>query len=201
MLKKLDLEELFEEENGKIDDGQGIGGVGLITPNQFIKVFNYKKKDYYGNEIEGLGSHIGTVMMILKEIYDLNVPDNKNGFPDMSQVNKNIINGEKNFIYIYYISQSRGNHIVVQSPKYITPYEYDKIIEFYEEVKDFDIPVEVLVSNYNPINRTEIGEEKYFTLDNSISEYLNYMKNNNRVVDYKLPFKEEKKFNNNQKTI
>ena len=43
MLKKLNLDEFYTEENKKLDGGAGIGAVGLLTPHQFIKVLNYMR--------------------------------------------------------------------------------------------------------------------------------------------------------------
>lgn len=203
MLKKLDLDKFYTEENKKIDKGNGLGGVGLLTPNQFINVFNYEKRDNEGNYILGLGSHVGTYMTLLNEIYSLNISNNQKNYPDIYKLTTLIPNGEKNFVHIQYVV-SAIDFVTINLPMYITEYQYNKLEEFNEILKGYDIVLEAIILNYNPIKGEYVNinqDNPYFSQENALIDALKYMKENNRVINYELPFGEEKKLNLNSKKL
>lgn len=189
MLKKLNLDEFYTEENKKIDNGAGIGAVGLLTTHQFINVYNYEDSG-----IIGLGSHAGTYIKLLNEIYGLGIPDGKKGYPDLSEVDDRIPHCEKNFVNIQYVVQSAIDFVTVNIPYYITPFQYEELLNFNEIIKNYDVVLETIILHFDPIKGSYIDgvENVYYSTETSIIDALNYMKENNRVFNYELPFGEEK---------
>ena len=167
------------------------GASGLLTPNQFINVYNYADKG-----VDALGSHKGTYMMILNNIYDLGIENSDNGYPNEARVLRKIPHGLDNFVQVQYIVQKGENSILITMPKYITNYQYEELEVLKDTIKNYNIIEEVRITNYNPIRLNKNNDsENYFSNDNALENALQYMVNNKRIVDYELPFREEKMFN------
>ena len=104
-------------------------------------------------------------------------------------------NGKKNFVFMDFVVQNALDFVTVNIPKYITPYQYEELEKLSEELKKYDITKEVVIYHYDPLKveyESSSADDKYYSEENSISLALQYMKDNNRVIDYELPFGEEK---------
>ena len=70
MYNNLDLNEFFKDEYSKVNYSEGIGGVGIITENQIVKLYNdYKLCKQDNKYYLGLGDHIVKFEELLKNYY------------------------------------------------------------------------------------------------------------------------------------
>ena len=70
MYYKLDLDDFFKDEYEKLNHNEGIGGVGIITSNQIINVYNDYDLNKSDNKMYlGLASHYEMVKKVLTDIY------------------------------------------------------------------------------------------------------------------------------------
>ena len=70
MYINLDLNEFYKDEYSSLNYSEGIGGMGLVTENQIINVFNdyaINKKD--NKEYIGLGNHEDITNRLLRDMY------------------------------------------------------------------------------------------------------------------------------------
>lgn len=73
-MKKLNLEEFYQEENAYYQPlrskiPEGLGACILITPSQTVAVYNTEAKDINGDDIIGLGPHADTYYNIILNIF------------------------------------------------------------------------------------------------------------------------------------
>lgn len=200
MLKELDFEEFYKDENAEI--GDGLGGVGIITPSQCVQVINFPDFDKYTNQmVDGLGYHFNTEMEIYDELFDLKLEKDK-GF---DLVNRNIFetkikNGEKNFIVIRYVitydyefDKVIKNAIII-IPMYITPFQLKKLEEIDKTLKKYNSGSQVTITNYDPFNLEDdksVESVDFEDENNNLKHAIEYLKENDRVEDYILPFYEQ----------
>lgn len=200
MLKELDFEEFYKDENAEI--GDGLGGVAIITPSQFVQVINLPDIDKFtGESVDGLGYHIYTEMEIYDELFDLKLEKYK-GF---DLVNRNIFetkikNGEKNFIVVrYVIKYDYENDKVIKDalitiPMYITPFQLKKLEEIDRTLDKYNSDSKVVVTNYDPFNLDEDKNTKpkeFEEEEDNLKNAIKYLKDHDRVEDYILPFYEQ----------
>ena len=200
MLKKLDFEEFYKDENAEI--GDGLGAVAIITPSQFVQVINLPDKDSYtGEMVDGLGYHFNTEMVIYNELFNLGI-EKFRGFDsiNLSKFESKVKNGEDNFIIIrYVIKYDYENDKVIKDalikiPMYITPFQLKKLEEINKKLNYYDSESKVIVTNYNPfylekdnsIKSVEFEDEK-----NNLKPAIDYLKSHDRIDDYILPFYEQ----------
>lgn len=74
MYTNLDLNEFYKDEYSKVNYSEGIGGVGIITENQIINVYNDLKVSKQDNkEYLGLGNHIDKFEELIRDMYGNNI--------------------------------------------------------------------------------------------------------------------------------
>jgi len=74
MYNNLDLNEFFKDEYSKVNYSEGIGGVGIITENQIVNVYNdYKLCKQDNKYYLGLGDHLDKFEELLKDMYGDNI--------------------------------------------------------------------------------------------------------------------------------
>ena len=124
MFYKLDIKDFFDKKYKNVNNNNGIGGMGFITNNQSIHIYNdkgYDKRDK--KEYLGLGSHIEITEKVLCEIY--NIP-------------KNLVDDFLcNLISIKYWNSENFKIITMSFPKSITLNEYKQLVDlqfYYKEI-------------------------------------------------------------------
>lgn len=205
MLEKLDFNDFFiyKKTNGKREIA-----VSLITPIQAIHV---RPTDSIFNTYI-LEYHMDLFAEILKEIYRIGqyLDVKKPTYLDEIQkkVEEKIINGERNFINARYIVNETCQRALLEIPFYINQYQYFQLSILNKKLQDLKIDITVYITTYNPIILSCHDNEKDVYYDNNrkenisidLSLALEYLKKNNRIIDYKLPFPEENILNLKEKT-
>ena len=202
MFKEINFKEFYTEENTKI--GDGLGGVGIITPNQSIQVINLPDTDSFtGETVDGLGIHQETELTIFNEMFNLGREKIRGyDFKTLKAFEEKVKNGEDNFIIIRYVAKmdyENDEPIYIASisiPMYITEFQYNKLEEIERKLRNLNVETETEITNYNPFTLEK--EENVKKVDfyesnnpnNQLKEALKYLKDNNRVEDYMLPFYE-----------
>ena len=198
MLKKLDYDYYFKDsiKEDVVNKNEFLSATGLITPTQNIEVFNVAPEQ--SNEGIGFGNHYNTINEILCNIYDIFVPDYMFSFDVRDEIEKVIPRSEDNFIFIRYALVNKKPYVVIFIPKYITSYQLDEIKKMHDIYKEYNINADAMISSFNPITREESGSSVLFeNLDDNLQDAINYLENNNRIVEYELPFTKEKIINYN----
>ena len=198
MLKKLDYDYYFKDsiKEDVVNKNEFLSATGLITPNQNIEVFNVAPEQ--SNEGIGFGNHYNTINEILCDIYDIFVPDYMFSFDVRDEIEKVIPRSEDNFIFLRYAIVNKKPYVVIFIPKYITSYQLDEIKKMHDIYKEYNINADAMISSFDPITREESGSSVLFeNSDDNLQDAINYLENNNRIVEYELPFAKEKIINYN----
>lgn len=164
-LRKLDLEEFFQEGNGYYTAyesvyPEGLGASILITPKKMIEVYNKPALDKTETLVPGLGSHGDTVEMILAAIFNLELQGNY--FKKQRVLNEAIEGGIFNYIFVRLVNQIDNPYITVECPCCISQVEYDYLKELNERIKalSFSIIPMVTIYNYDPKKGDFVSKEK-----------------------------------------
>lgn len=213
MLKELDFENFFKKEQPHLDEN-GLGGVGVISPTQSIQVINVAGKNKNKEVMDGLGLHYTTLLYILKDMFNIEYNDKIIAY-DVELYRKiceKIPYAENNLItFRYTVNKLSDEDDVVYPfagisiPKYINPYQLEELERINDILKKLYVNTQVEITEYNPINSLkEKGEKQYFDdEENELEKAIEYLKNNNRVVEYNLPIEEQivKVEHNKKRTI
>lgn len=193
-LENLDLMKFFKDEYGKINGGKGIGGSGIITPNQMINVVNIDGDDDNKSSEEnwGIGYHYDTFTEIFKKIYGL---EDDGMWINSSEKEKIIDKLLDRVITIRYVNQYERcsqKYAIIKVPAFITTTQYNNLIilnELFEMcLKKYKISIKVVLKGivFYPKEYIKFNQ-KYFDLKvNNLPDALLYLKENNRINDGNL---------------
>lgn len=186
-LKKLDLEEFYQEENAYYQQMGtnapfGLGGVILITPMQTIGVYNEEALDINGLMVPGLGGHGKTVDLVLAKIFDLKLEGND---IKRNKILKTAITGKQlNYIYIVLTNSLAGKLAMVEIPAKIDEKEFNELAKLSKIFSLLGVETKALISSFDPtkkdggaydVNNNEIS-------DVSLEGALNYLRTNKMVL-------------------
>ena len=186
-LKKLDLEEFYQEENAYYQQMGtnapfGLGGVILITPMQTIGVYNEEALDINGLMVPGLGGHGKTVDLVLAKIFDLKLEGND---IKRNKILKTAITGKQlNYIYIVLTNSLAGKLAMVEIPAKIDEKEFNELAKLSKIFSLLGVETKALISGFDPtkkdggaydVNNNEIS-------DVSLEGALNYLRTNKMVL-------------------
>lgn len=163
MFYKLDINEFFDKKYENVNNNNGIGGMGFITNNQVIHVYNDKGYDkVLKKEYLGFGDHLDITNSVLSEIY--NIP-------------KNLVDDYlSNLIAIKYWNSESFKIITMSFPKSITLNEYKYLVDlqyYYKEIFDKN---KIIIAAYLCGNDvTEYGPEVQATSE--FEPIIKYAKN------------------------
>lgn len=190
-LKKLDLEEFYQEENAYYQQMGtnapfGLGGVVLITPKQTIDVYNEEALDINGVMVPGLGGHGKTVDLVLAQMFDLKLEGND---IKRNKILKTAIIGKKlNYIYIVLTNSLAGKQALVEIPAKIDEKELNELDELSKIFSLLGVETKALITSFDP---TKKDGGDYDVNNNEISnvpleEALNYLRTNKGKVFPKI---------------
>lgn len=186
-LKKLDLEEFYQEENAYYQQMGtnapfGLGGVVLITPMQTIGVYNEEALDINGLMVPGLGGHGKTVDLVLAKMFDLKLEGND---IKRNKILKTAITGKQlNYIYIVLTNSLAGKLAMVEIPAKIDEKEFNELAKLSKIFSLLGVETKALISSFDPtkkdggaydVNNNEIS-------DVSLEGALNYLRTNKMVL-------------------
>ena len=186
-LKKLDLEEFYQEENAYYQQMGtnapfGLGGVILITPMQTIGVYNEEALDINGLMVPGLGGHGKTVDLVLAKMFDLKLEGND---IKRNKILKTAITGKQlNYIYIVLTNSLAGKLAMVEIPAKIDEKEFNELAKLSKIFSLLGVETKALISSFDPtkkdggaydVNNNEIS-------DASLEGSLNYLRTNKMVL-------------------
>ena len=186
-LKKLDLEEFYQEENAYYQQMGtnapfGLGGVILITPMQTIGVYNEEALDINGLMVPGLGGHGKTVDLVLAKIFDLKLEGND---IKRNKILKTAITGKQlNYIYIVLTNSLAGKLAMVEIPAKIDEKEFNELAKLSKIFSLLGVETKALISSFDPtkkdggaydVNNNEIS-------DVSLEGALNYLRTNKMIL-------------------
>lgn len=186
-LKKLDLEEFYQEKNAYqqqmgTNAPFGLGGVVLITPTQTIGVYNEEALDINGIMVSGLGGHGKTVDLVLAKMFDLKLEGND---IKRNKILKTAITGKQlNYIYIILTNSLAGKQAMVEIPAKINEKEFNELVKLNKIFSLLGVETKALISSFDP---TKKDGGDYDVNNNKISDVslegaLNYLKINNMVL-------------------
>lgn len=186
-MKQLDFEKFFFKPKIKMSKNSrdnALGATILLTPNQSINVYNVADNDSMGNLIDGLGTHILTYDKLLAYIYGLDYDSDDVDYLEfiLDNYNKNYL---VDYIHISLVSDYYSTSFIINSPKYITNYEYHELVSLNEYLKRFSnikFSNIIFINGYDPVNNSYDDTKEFKTIDSLI----NYYKNNNLIKDYLL---------------
>ena len=186
-LKKLDLEEFYQEGNAYYQQMGtnapfGLGGVILITPMQTIGVYNEEALDINGLMVPGLGGHGKTVDLVLAKMFDLKLEGND---IKRNKILKTAITGKQlNYIYIVLTNSLAGKLAMVEIPAKIDEKEFNELVKLSKIFSLLGVETKALISGFDPtkkdggaydVNNNEIS-------DVSLEGALNYLRTNKMVL-------------------
>lgn len=186
-LKKLDLEEFYQEGNAYYQQMGtnapfGLGGVVLITPMQTIGVYNEEALDINGVMVPGLGGHGKTVDLVLAQMFDLKLEGNDF---KRNKILKTAITGKQlNYIYIVLTNSLAGKKAMVEIPAKIDEKEFNELVKLNKIFSLLGVETKALISSFDPtkkdggaydVNNNEIS-------DVSLEGALNYLRTNKMVL-------------------
>ena len=185
-LKKLDLEEFYQDENAYYQQMGtnapfGLGGVVLITPTQTIGVYNEEALDINGVMVPGLGGHGKTVDLVLAQMFDLKLEGND--FKKNKILKTAIIGKQLNYIYIVLTNSLAGKKAMVEIPAKIDEKEFNELVKLNKIFSLLGVETKALISSFDPtkkdggaydVNNNEIS-------DVSLEGALNYLRTNKMV--------------------
>lgn len=186
-LKKLDLYYFFKDEHSMLYDGEGIGAVGLITPNQMINVENIDGENKKSGKIDcwSAGAHQHTREKVINSIYGIDY------FEDVVYENGDSRRGlVSRMIEIRYVNNKYGKIIFITIPAFVNQYQYDCLSILNEQIKmvqdSCNVPIRVNVSNngLNP-NLCIIDSDAIFwdKKVNNLSDALEFYRDYIRDID------------------
>ena len=152
-LKKLDLEEFYQEENAYYQQMGtnapfGLGGVILITPMQTIGVYNEEALDINGLMVPGLGGHGKTVDLVLAKMFDLKLEGND---IKRNKILKTAITGKQlNYIYIVLTNSLAGKKAMVEIPAKIDEKEFNELVKLSKIFSLLGVETKALISGFDP---------------------------------------------------
>lgn len=186
-LKKLDLEEFYQEGNAYYQQMGtnapfGLGGVVLITPMQTIGVYNEEALDINGVMVPGLGGHGKTVDLVLAQMFDLKLEGND--FKRNKTLKTAIIGKQLNYIYIVLTNSLAGKKAMVEIPAKIDEKEFNELVKLNKIFSLLGVETKALISSFDP---TKKDGGAYDVNNNEISGVslegaLNYLRTNNMVL-------------------
>ena len=186
-LKKLDLEEFYQEENAYYQQMGtnapfGLGGVILITPMKTIGVYNEEALDINGLMVPGLGGHGKTVDLVLAKMFDLKLEGND---IKRNKILKTAITGKQlNYIYIVLTNSLAGKLAMVEIPAKIDEKEFNELAKLSKIFSLLGVETKALISSFDPtkkdggaydVNNNEIS-------DVSLEGALNYLRTNKMIL-------------------
>ncbi len=200
MLKELDFENFFKKEQAYLDEKE-LGGVGVISPTQSVQVINVAGKNKNKELIDGLGLHFTTLLHILKDMFNIEYNDKIIGYDVVlyRKICEKIPNAEHNLITIRYIINKPSiedatvySFAGISIPKYINPYQLEELETINDILKNLNVYTEVEMTEYNPINFSKEDTHRVFfeNEENELDKAIDFLKNNNRVIEYNLPVEE-----------
>lgn len=191
-LEELDFFEFFKDEYGILYDGFGIGGAGIITPNQMINVVNIDGSPKKGiPPVWGGGDHQSTWNEIIKQIYKI---DADNNIPlEKIKINEAMTKIELRLIRIRYVNAKKGGRtVVIHIPAKINSFQYDSLCRLNTMIKVVNAlsknKIEVLVNNngYLPNfidgKKVEVENPNYDEKLNNLPVALEYYKKHITII-------------------
>lgn len=218
ILKEIDIEEFhmqdpreLQEDYGELLEDFGNGAIELITHGgQHVKVSNLPCKV---NEelIFAQGDHFVTFYEILNRLFGLGIKVEKikKGDEDFRENIRSTINNALNGKSIlgtgYFTPEITIIHyneldpdgdvnqrIIVFLPAYVTPAQFsllEKTAKYYEDTL-LEVCIETLfsITEWDPINC--VKNDKLKSYPKTFKELCTFLRENNRIRDYKLPIEE-----------
>ena len=186
-LKKLDLEEFYQEINAYYQQMGtnapfGLGGVILITPMQTIGVYNKETLDINGIMVPGLGGHGDTVDLVLANMFGLKLEGNNF---KRNRILKSAISGkELNYVYMVLTNSLAGKQAMVEIPAKIDEKEFNELSKLSKIFSLLGVKTKALISSFDPTKKDggNYDINNNVVSDVSLEGALNYLRVNNMVL-------------------
>ena len=186
-LKKLDLEEFYQEINAYYQQMGtnapfGLGGVILITPMQTIGVYNKETLDINGIMVPGLGGHGETVDLVLANIFGLKLEGNNF---KRDRILKSAISGkELNYVYMTLTNSLAGKQAMVEIPAKIDEKEFNELSKLSKIFSLLGVETKALITSFDPTKKDggNYDINNNVVSDVSLEGALNYLRVNNMVL-------------------
>lgn len=186
-LKKLDLEEFYQEGNAYYQQMGtnapfGLGGVVLITPMQTIGVYNEEALDINGVMVPGLGGHGKTVDLVLAQMFDLKLEGND---IKRNKILKTAIIGKQlNYIYIVLTNSLAGKKAMIEIPAKIDEKEFNELVKLSKIFSLLGVETKALITSFDPTKKDggDYDVNNNVVSDVSLEGALNYLRVNNMVL-------------------
>lgn len=186
-LENLDLCYFFKEEHGNLYGGEGIGAIGLITPNQMINVVNIDGEDKKSGDKDcwSLGAHQHTREEVIRCIYGIYYSEED--VYDKSDVRRGLT---ARMVEIRYVNNKFDKIISITIPSFINSFQYESLCFLNEQIQmlknSCEINLKVNVSN-NGLNPNEclVDSEIIFwdKKEDNLTNALEYYKDHIRDID------------------
>lgn len=184
-LKKLDIDQFYQEENANYTKAgekypYGLGATILITPKQMIMVYNKEALSIEGKMVTGLGSHSDTLETIFANIFNLSLEGNFN--KKNKVLNEAIYGGSLNYIFVDLVNQIGELFAVFELPAKISLKEFAYLMVLNEKLKSLDLGIKTLatISSFDPTQGIFTDKEAILynnlTLDEVILYFQEYFK-------------------------
>lgn len=198
MFKLTNLNALLDEARHFQGEGDMIA-MGIMSPAQsvlaksdVISVFKKKTKDYNLH-------HIDIFFFILLKIYDINELRDKLPTKEVRKIRDSYSTKFSNltdyFITLSYIVHNRDVRCRIRIPSIVTQRQFEDLSILNKMFKDAFVKATVAVTDFNPYTGEKSNKEQYFEDIEEITQLdqaLIWLQDGNRIIEYDLPFGEEK---------
>lgn len=198
MFEFIDSNTLLAECNSFKKEGELLV-VGVVTPVQtlFLKsnVISFFNKEIMDYNIH----HRDLIIYLIAAIYGIKEITAVKEFERLKNFDQSleilVPNLEKNFILMRFVLEKNKTTCLVDIPSFITTRQIEELASINDQLKGIDAIIEASISGYNPYTqKTEEDMQIFFDEEesvNQIDQAIEYLKGENRVVDYDLPLPRE----------
>lgn len=212
MFSFIDLDKLLDILDAYKQSDESMIACSLITTCQCVHAYLSKPEMRYGDGKYKI-YHDDILNYMLGEMYDIGTDidlSTKDGREDKEALISSIIpDREDNFISVRFDASSILFMVTVYIPYFVSSREFEFLVSYNEKLKSKGFDIYVEMSSFNPITGERIEDsEMYFDQGNSrqhLDMAIDFMRKNERIVDYDLPFDGERTIQNSlqseEKTI
>lgn len=183
-MKKLDLEEFYQEENAYYKKAQeentGLHATILITPKQTVAVYNNKALDCNGTYVAGLESHESTSLDIIANLFHQTLKGDTD--QKIFTINHDILKGvDLNYVVIR-LTNSQVKTAHAEIPVIINQYQADQLKQIAKHLTALNVSQQALIHPFNPelcSYHPNLSEQRF--LEDGLNAALNYQKTNQRI--------------------
>lgn len=201
MFEKMNIDDFLSKTQDFLDSKDEVLAVSLITPSQSVHAkLDTGSEEYLSSDYEFV--HEDIFDYCLGELYrigmNMDVRHTKGREIKRKEIGNIITNRTSNFVAVRYIINFIMVRIIFEIPAFITSYQFDELVKLNEKVKRSGFDICVSITDYIPVL---VSKDRHFDVqifeekeNISLDMALDYLMSNGRIVDYALPFGEEKPF-------